>query len=139
MLGKEVTLHRSSNKGTSYGTALGDIQNIEGGEKTAETQEATTFGQNHDYKQYEYGLKDGGEYSFTVRYKTGQTDFNALEDSLDNSVKEYLQLQFPAPINQKRSFRCLVTKVGRALPRGEHIDRTFTVKVDGPITDAALS
>ncbi|MCH2057883.1 MAG: hypothetical protein MK214_14980 [Thalassotalea sp.] len=139
MLGKTVTLHRSNDSGSTYGTAIADIINIEPGEKTAETVENTTYGSSHDYKEYDYGMKDGGEYSITVRYKAGQTDVDAIEDSLDNSVKEHLQLQFPAPISKTESFRCLVTKVGRPLPRGEHIDRVIGLKVDGVPTSGTLT
>lgn len=138
MLGNKVTIHRSTDSGSTYGAKIADVINIEPGEKTAETVESSVYGADHDYKEYDYGMKDGGEYSITVRYKTGQTDVDALEDALDNSVKEFIQLQFPAPISKSESFRCLVTKVGKPLPSGEHIDRVIGLKVDGQPTSAAI-
>ena len=61
MLGKQVTLHRSSDSGGTYGTAIGAIQTMEPPELTADNNETTEYGSNHDYKTFVQGLKDGGE------------------------------------------------------------------------------
>ncbi|GGA80783.1 hypothetical protein GCM10011369_23430 [Neiella marina] len=139
MLGNKVTLHRSTDQGTAYGEKIANIVDLQPGAKTAETHENTQYGASHDYKEYDYGLKDGGEYTFVVKYEAGNTDVEALADALENSTKEYLQLQFPAPISKTKSFRCLVTEVGIQTPLGEHIKQSIKVKVDGPIAEAALT
>lgn len=139
MLGNKVTLHRSTDQGSLYGSKIADIVDLQPGEKTREAQENTQYGADHDYKEYDYGLLDGGEHTFVAKYLDGQTDIEAIIDAMENGTKEYLQLQFPAPIAKSKSFRCLVVGVGDQIPAGEHVKRSIKVKVDGPIVDAALS
>lgn len=139
MLGNKITLHRSTDNGTAYGEKIANIVDLQPGAKTAETHENTTYGAEHDYKEYDYGLKDGGEYTFVFKYEPGNSDMEEIADALDNGTKEYLQLQFPSPISKSKSFRCLVTEVGDQTPVGEHVKRSIKVKVDGPIDESALA
>lgn len=138
MNGNRVSFHRSID-GTTFGDKIADVVGIEPGERTSETYESTTFGADHDYKEYDYGLKDGGEYSITVRYKEGQTDVEALIDAFENSTKVYVGFGFPAPINQRLSFQALVTKVGLSMPKESHIERVIGLKVSGPLAESPLS
>lgn len=131
MLGKNVTLHRSSDAGSTYGTKIGQITNMEPPERTADSNETTEYGQAHDYKTYVQGLKDGGELTITVRYETGQTDVEALEDAFENGTVEFLQIQFPAPISANRDFPVIVTRVGTPVPKDNQVERSFTLKVAG--------
>lgn len=139
MLGNKVTLHRSDDSGTTYGTKIADIMNIEAAERTSEVIESTQVGADHDYKEYDYGLKDAGEYNITTRYSAAQTEIEALVDAFENSTKEYLQLQFPAPISKTHSFRAIISKVGVAHPKEGKVERMFTIKVDGELTEAVLA
>lgn len=138
MKGNKVSLHRSTDQGSTYGDPIASVITLEPGERVAEPVEATGYGAGHDYKEWDYGLKDGGEYNVTIRYQPAQTEAEAFIDSFENDVKEYLQLQFPAPISKAESFRCIVTKIGKAIPKEGQIDRMFTFKVDGPVTEAVL-
>jgi hypothetical protein len=139
MNGNKVTLHRSDDSGTTYGTKIGDIVGVEPGEDVSETVDSTEHGATDDYRTYDYGLSDGGEWNLTVRYRASQTDIEALVSAKANGTKEYVQVQFPAPISKTKSFRCLVTKVGLAVPIAGQIDRMLTLKVDGAPIDAVLA
>ena len=139
MKGKETTIHRSVDAGVNYGSAIAKIINVEPGEETSDTVDSTEYGASHDYKEYDYGLKDGGEWNITIRYAAGQTDVEAFIDSYANSTKEFIEVQFPAPISKYKRFRCLVTKVGLATPKEGQIDRMLTLKVDGEPTNGDLS
>ena len=138
MLGKQVTLHRSADSGTSYNNAIAAIQTLEPPEATADTNETTEYGASHDYKTFLQGLKDGGEMTLGIRYEASQTDVDALEDAFDNGTVEFLQLQFPAPISKSRSFQALVTRIGTPVPKDNQIERSLTLKVTGEITRATL-
>jgi hypothetical protein len=138
MQGNKVSIHRSTDAGTTYGTAIASIIGLEPGEEVTETVDGTAYGSGHDFREYDYGLSDGGEWNLTIRYKEGQTDVEAFIDARANSTKEYIQVQFPAPISKTKSFRCLVTKAGMAIPKEGQVDRMVTLKVDGPVTDGAL-
>jgi hypothetical protein len=139
MQGNKISLHRSADQGSTYGPAIASVIGLEIGERTAAIVDATEYGLEDDYERADYGLKSGGEWNVTIRYKEGQTDVEAIIDALDNSTKEYIQAQFPAPISQSLSIRCLVTKVGIAVPKEGQVDRMLTLKVDGRPTEAALA
>lgn len=138
MLGKQVTLHRSTDAGGTYGSAIGAIQTMEPPEATADNNETTEYGASHDYKTFVQGLKDGGEMTVNIRYEASQTDADALEDAYDNGTVEFLQLQFPAPISKSRSFPVIVTRVGTPVPKDNQIERVFTFKIAGEVTRATL-
>ncbi len=138
MLGKRITLHRSEDQGATYGSAVGDILDIQPGDRTAETIDSTKYGGDDDYKEYDYGLLSGGEWTITVRYEPGQTEIEALVDALENGTKEYVQCRIPTPINKAVSFRCLVTTVGIATPKEGHIDRNLTLMVTGRPNESDL-
>ncbi|ANB27227.1 hypothetical protein A6F57_19810 [Alteromonas stellipolaris] len=138
MKGKLTSLHRSTDTGSNFGDSIADIMTMEPGEMTAEVVDATQYGTEHDWKESDYGLRDGGEWNFTIRYRENQTDVEALIDAFHNGTKEYVQVQFPAPISRGVDFRCLVTKVGFATPKEGQIDRTLTLKVDGPVNEGDL-
>lgn len=138
MLGKQVTIHRSSDSGATYDDAIGAVQTMEPPEPTADNNETTEYGASHDFKTFVQGLKDGGEMTVGIRYEAGQTDAEALEDAFYNGTVEYLQLQFPAPISKSRAFAAIVTRVGTPVPKDNQIERSFTFKVTGEITRATL-
>ena len=138
MKGKLVSLHLSSDGGSTYGGPIADIMNIEPGEMTSEVVDATQYGTSHDWKESDYGLRDGGEWNVTIRYRENQPDVESLIDAFHNGTKSYVQVQFPAPISKSESFRCLTTKVGRAIPKEGQVDRVLTLKVDGPVIEGAL-
>lgn len=133
MLGKYVTLHLSNDEGVTYGTAIGRIQELTIGDLVAETQEDTSYGGDDGYKTYDYGLRDGGEWSMTIRYDAGQTDVDALEAAQQNGEKVYLAAKFGSPINKMLAARFLVTTLGHAVPKDNHVDRTLGLKVDGAV------
>lgn len=138
MKGKLVSLHLSTDGGTSFGDSIADIMTVEPGEMTSEVVDATQYGTEHDWKESDYGLRDGGEWNITVRYRETQTDVESIIDAFHNGTKNHLQVQFPAPISKAVSFRCLTTKVGYAIPKEGQIDRNLTLKVDGPILEEDL-
>lgn len=139
MQGNKVSIHRSTDEGSTYGAAIASIITMEPGEEVTETVDGTQYGAGHDFREYDYGLSDGGEWNITVRYKPDQTEIEALIDARANSTKEYIQVQFPAPIGKTKSFRCLVTKAGLAIPKEGQVDRMLTLKVDGPVDDGDLA
>ena len=139
MQGNKVTMHRSDDSGSTYGGKIADIIGLEPGERTSATVDSTFYGADHDYDESDYGLRSGGEWNLTIRYKDGQTDVEAMIDAFENGTKEYLQAQFPAPISKTRSFCCLVTKVGVATPKDGQIDQMITLKVSGKPTEGTLS
>mgnify|MGYP003633624462 CR=1 FL=1 len=141
MNGDFVTLHRSGDGGGTFGSAIASIQNIEAAEHTADMQENTEYGNTEDagWKTYEPGMKDGGEYTVSIKYKTGQTEVDAILDSFENGTLEHHQLQFPAPISRKKTFKAYVSKVGTPIPKGQFIQRVIGLKITGKPKDEALT
>lgn len=111
---------------------IGEVQEISGIELSAETTENTPYGSDQsDYRGYEYGLKDGGEISVTIRYDSSNTKAQALADAYHNSTKPKIALKFPSNIGKQFEATVLVTNVGIPMEKGNQTDRTFTLKVDG--------
>lgn len=118
---------------------IGAVQEIGGIELSAETTENTPYSSvGGDYRGYDYGLKDGGEITVTIRYDAANTQATALADAFHNSTKEKIAIKFPAAINKQFEATVLVTKVGIPMEKGAKIDRQFTLKVDGEPTFNAL-
>lgn len=111
---------------------IGGVQELGGIELTAETTENTPYGSDQsDYRGYDYGLKDGGEVSVTIRYDSANTKAQALADAYHNSTKPKIALKFPASIGKQFEATVLVTNLGIPMEKGNQTDRTFTLKVTG--------
>lgn len=141
MNGDSVTIHRSSDAGSTFSPKIASVVGIEPAEVQKDMQENTEYGNTEDpgWKTYSPGLKDGGEMTLTTRYKEGQNDIEALEDSFENDTLEYIQFQYPAPISKKITYKVYVSKVGKPIPLGQEVQRVFGMKITGKPVEEALS
>lgn len=133
MLGKFTTVHKSSDGGTTFGAYITDvIGDLSLPEITADTQEDTEYSDDTGdaFKTYDYGLLDGGTLSFAAKHLAGQTDIEAMETAQLNREKVHLQLRW-AELNKSLTIVCLVVKVGKPNPIGEHVTRQLELKVSG--------
>ena len=111
---------------------IGEVQEIGGIDMSAETTDNTPYGSDQDdWMGYDYGLKDGGEVSVTIRYDSANTKAQALADAFFNSTKQKIALKFPANIGKQFEATVLVTNVGIPMEKGNKTDRTYTLKVSG--------
>lgn len=111
---------------------VAEVQELSGIELTAETIENTPYGSDQDdYRGSDYGLKDGGEVSVTIRYDSNNTKAEALADAYHNSTKPKIAIKFPASVGKQFEATVLVTKVGIPMEKGNKIERAFTLKIDG--------
>jgi hypothetical protein len=141
-LGRHVSLKRfdSGSIESDQMELVGDVIELSGIELSGETNENTPYGANEsDFRTYEYGLKDGGEISISVRYRASNAQADAFADAFFNSTAEKIQLIFPAAIGQKFEADVLVTKVGIPTGKGDQLNRDFTLKVSGePLLNAVI-
>jgi hypothetical protein len=137
MLGKRVTISRSSDSGTTW-DEIADVIGISGTEETRETNDSTPHGGSDDARRHDYGLYDGGETELTTRHKASQAEIDALVAACRNGTKEDLRLTFPAPISKTVTGVGLITKIGTPTPVDNQVDRVVTIKWDGLLTEAAV-
>lgn len=140
-LGRHTTLKRydAASAEADKMEVLGIVVELSGIELSADTIEATPYGEDQgDFRTYEAGLKDGGEVSASVRYKSGNTQAEAMVDAYFNGTMEKIQMVLPAAIGEKFEADVLVTKVGIPTGKGDKINRDFTFKVSGEPTLGAV-
>ena len=135
----DICLHEEASTNSDKFERIGEVQELGGIELTSETIEDTPYGSDQgDYRGYDYGLKDGGEVTVTVRYNSTNTRAQALADAFHNSTKEKIALKFPAAIGKQFEATVLVTKVGIATEKAGKIERQFIIKITGAPTFATL-
>ncbi len=119
---------------------VGGVVNISGLKKSADAIDATTYDdEGDDFREYDYGLRDGGELSITVRYgKTANAQADALDAAHDAGDVETVQIKFPAPINKKMVAQVLVTSVEFPTEKEGKLERTFPLKITGKPTWSAV-
>ncbi|WP_396586462.1 phage tail tube protein [Bermanella sp. R86510] len=140
-LGRHVGLQRfdtDSAEPDQYET-ITDAVEISGIEMSADTVEDTPYGASEsDFRSYDYGLKDAGETTLTITYKSGNAQAESLVDAFNNSTIEKLRFVFPADIGVTWSCDALITSVGVPMGKGEKLRRTLTVKWSGEPVEAAI-
>lgn len=128
----DFCIHDDASAASDKFDRIGDVQEIGGVDMSADTTENTPYGSDQDdWKGFDYGLKDGGEVSVTIRYDATNTKAEALADAFHNSTKPKIALKFPSNIGKQFEATVLVTKVGIPMEKGNKTDRTFTLKVSG--------
>ncbi len=111
---------------------IGRIVSFSGLGLSAEVVDSTAFDEAaEDWNEYEYGMKDGGEYQIGIRYPASSAQADALETALMDSLTEQIKILFPAAYNKQIISSVLVTKVDFPTEKGGIKERTFTVKVTG--------
>lgn len=113
---------------------IGEVQEIGDVSITADTIENTPYGSDQDdFRGYDYGLKDGGEYTVRIRYNSANTKAQTLADALMNSTKHQVALKMPADVNTQLELNVLVTNVTQPMAKEGKLERTYTLKVsDAP-------
>mgnify|MGYP000872091355 CR=1 FL=1 len=118
---------------------VGSVQALGGIDLTAETNENTPYGSDQgDYRGFDYGLKDAGELSATIRYESANANAQVLADAFHNGTKVQIALKFPAAQGKQFQATVLVTKLAIPMDIGAKTDRQFTMKIDGEPTFATL-
>ncbi len=111
---------------------IGRIISFSGLGLSSEVVDNTTYDEaDAGWNEYEYAMKDGGEYQIGIRYEAGNTHADALETALMDDLTEQIKILFPVAYNKRIISSVLVTKVDFATEKGGLKERTFTVKVTG--------
>jgi hypothetical protein len=134
----DFLLYDETSSETDKLEVVGSVIEVEEPEDTTETVENTPYGSNQgDYKGYDYGLSDLGEFSATILYSADNTFADAIEAAKHSRTK--IQVAFRVPklasadtTREQRLMTVLVTKVSRSIAeKGNKLRRTFTFKPDG--------
>lgn len=99
---------------------------------TAEVVDNTTYSDDAlDWNEFEYAMKDGGEFTAGIRYEAGNAQADALETALTDSVTEQIKILFPTAYNKRFILNVLVTSVEYGTEKASLKERTFTCKITG--------
>lgn len=124
--------------------AIGKVTEIGDISASRDTQDITAYDSASGYREYDVGLKDGGEVSISVRYRPNGdiegTQHAELRAAFESGELQKFRFVFPIVLtepegeNPTAEFDAYVTSFSMPIPLEEHISQSFTVKITGPIT-----
>lgn len=107
---------------------IGEAIDFKMPELTRDTKDATHYNSPDRFKEFIFGLRDGGEFGVTIQFK----DIAALDDLMaDFMTDTALPYQFLFPDETAWQFTGGITKIGPAVPMEERMTAEFTFKISG--------
>lgn len=123
---------RSNMAETPVYTAIAEVADLQGPNKSRDTHDVTNFDSEGGYKEFIGGLRDGGEVSIDLNFtKAGYEIIN--EDFEDDLPVDY-QIVLPDTEKTTLSFTALCTKLDLKAPKTDKISCSATFKVSGKAT-----
>lgn len=85
------------------------------------------------YSHVKGALRDAGEISVTLRFKKGDAGQNMLKADFDDDDEKEYEIRYPDVDKTQFEIIGLVTGISTAMPAadGVHVDRTYTIKLNG--------
>lgn len=126
-------------------TEIGDISG------SRDTQDVTAYDSTSGYREYDVGLKDGGEVTISVRYRPNADNAEGAQHAelmaaFDDGLKQNFRFIFPIEYDVEdgeqaivktwpsASFEAFITSFSMPVPLEEHISQSFTLKITGAIS-----
>ncbi|MET4696093.1 phage tail tube protein [Endozoicomonas lisbonensis] len=93
------------------------------------------------YSHVKGGLRDAGEISVILRFKKGDAGQNLLKADFDQDEDKGYEIRYPDADKTQFEITGLVTGISTAMPAadGVHIDRTYTIKLNGAPVEGTWS
>lgn len=113
-------------------TAIAEVTNIDGPNKSRDTIDVTTLDSDGGYREFISGLRDGGEVQLDISYTYSGYDL-INDDFEDDNARDY-QITLPDADKTVLQFSALVTALGLQVPMEDRITCNTTLKISGPVT-----
>ena len=123
---------RKADTGDTY-KAIAGITEMGEIAQTRETTQKTTFASEDGWHEYGSGLRDGGELTLTLLFKSSDEGQKDLQADFDSDVPGEYKIELSDDDQSDFAFKALVTNYGVAIPLGEDITRSVTLKISGKI------
>jgi predicted secreted protein len=133
------TQFKRDTTGSGTFAAIGAVADIQGPDKSREALESTTHDSPNKYREFEKGLKDGGEVTLDIRYDPGNSTHADLEaDYEEDDRRDYQVVIRPGTAGEKTiEFSALITGLSHAFPHDDLMQLNVTIKISGKPTITA--
>lgn len=113
-------------------TALAEVNNIAGPNKTRDTIDVTSLDSTGGYKEFIAGFRDAGEVTLSMNFT--RDGFQTLNTDYETSTLVNYQIVLPDTGNTTLDFGALVTSLGQAIPMDDKVTMDVTLKISGQVT-----
>lgn len=110
-------------------TAIAQINNIGGPDKTRNTIDTTSLDTADGYKTFIAGFRDAGQVTLAMNFT--RAGYELLNDDFESDVAVWYQIALPDTENTKLTFLGLVTNLGSSIPAEDKVTASATIKISG--------
>lgn len=121
------------------GTAIAEITSITGPSISADTLDVTSHDSPDTYREFEQGIRDGGEISIEGNFIPGNAGQVALTTDLNDGSKDEYVITFPTAMATTWTFDALITAFETKAPFDDKAGFTATLKISGKPTLAVTA
>ena len=117
-------------------TSVGEVLSINPPSLSRDAVDTTHMKSPEGWREFLFGLKDGGEVSFEIQSKPSSPAYQALVADFDNPNPESYSIEFPD--GSTWSFSAGITGMETSDPMEDKITTSATFKITGKPTFAAV-
>ena len=127
-----ATFKRSDMATAPAFTAIAEVGDINGPNKSRDTIDVTHLGSTSGYKEFIGGLRDGGEVTIDMNFTYAGYDL-INDDFEDDNPRDY-QIVLSDSTATTLQFSALCTKLDLKTPKGDKISASASFKISGVVT-----
>ena len=131
---KGVTIGIGNGADPEVFTNIGEVTNAAGPDKTCDTSEDTTLAD--EWKTFTAALLDGGQVTFDLNDYPSDTGQAQLETDFAARTNRNFKITLTDDSATSITVEAIITALSRAIPLGDKITRSVTLKVSGQPTVA---
>lgn len=135
MSGVGVRFMRGDGATAEAFTAVADINDIDGPNKTRNTIDTTALDTTGGYSTFITGFRDAGTVKFNMNFTN--TGYDAMNDDFEDEDPHNYEIRIPDTEKTCLQFSGLVTEIGMKIPKDDKISAPVTVKISGQVTVTA--
>jgi len=129
--GVGTKLYRSTTVDGTY-TAVAEIPNIDGPNKSRDTHDVTDLDSTGGYKEFKPAFRDGGEITIDMFFT--QAGYMLMNDDFEQDDVRYYKIVMPNTDQTIFRFAAYVTNLGFSIPADGIVTAPVTLKISGQIT-----
>lgn len=108
---------------------IAEITSITGPNKSRNTIDVTSFDSVDGYKEFIGGLRDGGEFNFTMNFT--EAGYILINDDFEDDTLQKYRVTLPNTEGTVLEFDGLVTALPLDVPLDDKISCSVTIKISG--------
>jgi predicted secreted protein len=113
-------------------TAIAEVADINGPNKSRDTTDVTSLDSEGGYKEFIGGLRDGGEVQLDMNFTAD--GYDVLNDDFESDDPRDYQIVLPDTDGTTLDFSALCTRLDLKTPKGDKISASATFKISGPVS-----